>query len=222
MIQKNLGRWKKKDVEEPDKVNDEQKEPTVLIRFKDTQQAHLCLGFRSFYINHPDKYKLEVLINILGGGMSSRLFSEVREKRGLAYYVRANNEMYTDVGNFVSQAGVDVKRIDDAIKVILEVFTTIKENKVSEKELAKAKENLKGKLILSLEDSRNVAMLFGNSELLEGEIKTPDELMKKVDEITADDVQRVACDIFKKETLNLAVIGPYKKEEMFRKILHLV
>jgi len=221
LSEKYLGEWQNKKPETPDRQKDNQKKPAFLLKHKDTQQAHLCIGVRGYNLTYPDRYKLGVLTNILGGGMSSRLFIEVRERRGLAYYIRSSNEMYTDVGNFVTQAGADVKRIDDAIKVILQEFTKIREKGVKEKELKKAKENLKGKLILELEDSRNVAGLFASAELLEDRIKTPEEIMKNVDKVTTEDVQKTAGDIFKEQTLNLAIIGPYKDEERFEKLLNL-
>lgn len=219
MVEDYLGNWKKKKVEKPEKVSDSQDKPQVLVKFKDTQQAHLCLGVRSFQLGHVSRYKLGVLTSILGGGMSSRLFIEVREKRGLAYYVRSSNEQYIDVGNFVTQAGVDVERIDDAIKVMLTEFQRIKDDKVTEIELNKAKEYLKGRFILELEDSRNVASLYTTSDLLEGKIKTPEEIMKKIDEVTDEDIRSVARDIFRQNTLNLAIIGPYKDSERFSRLL---
>ncbi len=219
LVTQYLGDWKNKGVVSPDIMGDGQKEPQLLVHFKDTQQAHLCLGVRSYNLTHPGRYKLGVLTAILGGGMSSRLFIQVRERRGLAYYVRSSNEEYTDIGNFVTQAGVDVVRIEDSIKVMLEEFTKIKEEKVSEEEITKAKEFLKGRFILELEDSRNVGALFATTEILENRIQTPEEIIKEIDEVTIDDVQKVAQDIFRQETLNLAIIGPYKEEERFRKLL---
>ncbi|KKS97665.1 MAG: peptidase M16 domain-containing protein [Candidatus Gottesmanbacteria bacterium GW2011_GWA2_43_14] len=221
MTAKYLGLWQNKKTERPEKAGDEQKKPALLLRHKDTQQAHLCIGVRSYSLTNPDRYKLGLLTNILGGGMSSRLFIEVRERRGLAYYVRSSNEMYTDVGNFVTQAGVDTKRIDDAIKVILGEFSRIREEPIKAEELKKAKENLKGKLILDLEDSRNVAGLFASAELLEDKVRTPEEIMKNVDKVTAEEVMETARNIFKEQTLNLAIIGPYKEEERFKKLLKL-
>lgn len=219
MVEEKLGGWKSKVVEKPESIKDGQSKPKLLLQFKDTQQSHLCLGVRSYNLHHPGRYKLSVLGNILGGGMSSRLFTEVREKRGLAYYVRANTERYTDVGNFVIQAGVDVARIDDAIKVCLEELKKIVKTKVSEEELIKAKENIKGKLILELEDSREVAGLFGSSELMEGKVHLPNELMEEIDKVTVNDVLAVAKDIFVEHNLNLAIIGPYKDDSRFSKIL---
>lgn len=219
LVTQYLGDWQTKPVVQADLMPDGQQEPALLVKYKDTQQAHLCIGYRSFQLGHPDRYKLGVLTAILGGGMSSRLFIQVREKRGLAYYVRSSSEEYSDVGNFVTQAGVDVVRIEDAVKVMLEEFNRIKEEKVTREEISKAKEYLKGRFTLELEDSRSVAGLFATTEVLENTVRTPEEIMKKIDEVTIEDVQKVARDIFKGETLNLAIIGPYKEEERFRKIL---
>lgn len=221
LVEKYLGGWKPKKVVQPDIMPDGQKEPAVLVRYKDTNQAHLCLGVRSYHLAHPSRFALGVLTALLGGGMSSRLFIQVRERRGLAYYIHSTNEMYQDVGNFVTQAGIDVVRIGEAIAVILEEFKKATAEKVKEEELTKAKEFLKGRFTLELEDSKSVASLFAGSWLLEDKIRTPDEIMMKIDEVTPFDVKKVACDIFKEETLNLAIIGPYKDEERFRKILKL-
>jgi len=218
-VEEYLGNWKRKKPLEPELVDDKQEEPAVLVHFKDTKQAHLCIGVRGYHLTHPDRFKLAVLTNVLGGGMSSRLFIEVRERRGLAYYVRSSNEQYKEVGNFVTQAGVDVDRIDDAIKVILEEFIKIVAGNIQYEELTKAKENLKGKLTLELEDSRSVASLFATTELLEGKIKTPEEIFAQVDAVTIDDVAAVAKDIFRQNTLNLAVIGPFKEESRFIRLL---
>jgi predicted Zn-dependent peptidase len=221
LVEKYLGNWKTKKVEPFEKQEEKQGEPGLLVHFKDTNQAHLCIGFRTFKLGHPDRYKMGVLTSILGGGMSSRLFIQVRERRGLAYYVRSGTENYMDVGNFVTQAGVDVSRIDDAIKVILEEFAKIGESGVGEEELNKAKEYMKGRLTLELEDSRAVASLFTDAELLEGKIRTPEEIEKRIDEVTASDVKSIAGKYFTGSSLNLAIIGPYKEEERFRKLLRL-
>src|SRR3989344_1556044 len=221
LAKKYLGGWKEKKVEEPDRVKDEQRKPGVLVHFKDTQQAHMCIGVRSYPLGHPDRYKLGVMTAILGGGMSSRLFMEVREKRGLAYYVRSQNEQYHDVGNFVTQAGIDTVRIDDAVKVTLGEFVKMKEKEVGDEELKKAKEYLKGRLTLELEDSRSVAGMLGTAQLLGEKNRLPKEIKSKIEEGNATDIKKVAGDIFKSETLNLAIIGPYKNKERFKKILSL-
>ena len=200
-------------------VSENQKKPAAKVVYKKTDQAHLVLGVRGIKLGHPDRYIAAVLATILGGGMSSRLFINVREKRGLAYYVRADNESYLDTGALMAAAGVDLKRIEDAIKVILAEFALIAKVKVTEKELKKAKEYIKGRVILSWEDSRTSAVSYGSDELLEGQVRTLDEELKRIDEVTAEDIQRVAQFLFTESKLNLAVIGPFKDKANFEEIL---
>jgi len=196
-----------------------QKAPRVRLRSKKTNQSHFCLGFRGYPNSHPDHYVLSVLAIILGGSMSSRMFIQVRERRGLAYYIQTSKDFYLDTGYLVTQAGVDVNKIDEAIKVILNKYWQIVEKKVDLKELNKAKEFLKGRLILALEHSDAVAEKYALQALLEKKIKDPQEIIETVDKITSEDIQRVAKDIFAPEKLNLAIIGPYNDEERFLKLL---
>lgn len=219
LTQKWLGDWKKTTNSHFLKVSDKQEAPRVLVRYKKTEQAHLCLGMRSFPLGHPRRYALAILSAILGGGMSSRLFIEVREKRGLAYYVRSGAEQYHDTGNFVTQAGVDMDRITDAISVILEQFKLMTTADISTKEFQRAKEYIKGRLTLELEDSRAVAGLYGSQELLEGKIRTPQEIMKAIDQVVLEEVVTVAKELFVTKKLNLAVIGPFEEKERFEKAL---
>lgn len=200
-------------------VIEDQKKPAQKIIYKKTDQAHLVVGFRGFKIGHPDRYNAGILATILGGGMSSRLFLNVREKRGLAYYVRADNDSYLDTGTMAASAGVDLKRIDDALKVILEEFAGITKEAPSQKELKKAKEYIKGKIILSWEDSRTVALAYGTDDLLEGRVRPLDEYLKRIDEVDAQDILRVAQFLFTGSKLNLAVIGPFRDPKRFEKIL---
>lgn len=205
------------------KVKEEQTKPAVKIKYKKTDQCHLCLGFRAYPLIHPDRYALSLLATILGGNMSSRLFTEVRERRGLAYYIKTGTERYLDVGHLTTQAGVDVKRIEEAVKVIRNVKWQMANGKTKwqmlnmKKDLARAKEFIKGKLALELEDSQAVAMLFAGQELLEGRMRMPEEIIKEIDKVTAEDVVRVARDIFRPERMNLAIIGPVKKLEADRR-----
>ena len=202
-------------------VSENQKKPQLKVIYKKTDQAHLVVGVRAFKIGHPNRYTAAVLGTILGGGMSSRLFINVREKRGLAYYVRADHESYLDTGTLAASAGVDLKRMEDAIKVILLEFKKITKEKVLDKELKKAKEYLKGRIILAWEDSRTAALSFGSDEILEGKIRTLDEYLKRIDEVRAEDILRVAKFLFTNSKLNLAVIGPFRDAEKFEKILKL-
>jgi len=147
------------------------------------------------------------------------MFIQVRERRGLAYYIQTSRGFYLDTGYLVTQAGVDVNKIDEAIKVILHEYWQVIEQKVDLKELNKAKEFLKGRLILALEHSDAVADKYALQALLEKKIKDPQEIIETVDKITSEDIQRVAKDIFAPEKLNLAIIGPYNDEERFLKLL---
>jgi predicted Zn-dependent peptidase len=210
-IKKYLGGWENRQTLYFEKIGDLQTKPAVKVVYKKTEQAHLAVGVRGYSFLHPDRYAIDVLSTILGGGMSSRLFIQVRERRGLAYYVHSQAEHYVDVGHFFTVAGVDLLKIDEAIQVIINEYDKLAEKiDVSEDELARAKEFLKGRLVLEIEDSRFLASVFAVGELLEGKIKTPEEIMAKIDAVTLKDLRRVASDIFKKEKLNLAVIGPYK------------
>ena len=190
-----------------------------MVFYKKTDQAHLVIGVRGLKMGHPDRYAAAVLGTILGGGMSSRLFENVREKRGLCYYIRADHDSYLDTGTLAASAGVDLKRIDEAIKVILLEFKNIAKTTVSAKELKKAKEYIKGKLILSWEDSRTVALAYGADEMQEGEVKSLKEYMKRIDEVTVSDIHRLAQFLFAASKLNLAVIGPFKDKTRFDKLL---
>ncbi|MDD5144530.1 MAG: pitrilysin family protein [Candidatus Pacebacteria bacterium] len=201
------------------KVKEEQSKPECLIYNKKTDQTHFCLGVRTYNISHPQRYTLELLGVILGGMMSSRLFTEIREKLGLAYYVKADADQDQDSGCLVAQAGVDNQRIDLAISAVLREYKKISQFKVGQEELKKAKENLKGKLALMLESSDANASFYAGQEILEKNILTPEEIFKKIDRVSAIDILKVAKDIFCPEKLNLALIGPFEDKERFIKLL---
>ena len=220
-IKKHYGSAKRHDVTGFKPIAENQSKPAFSISYKKTDQAHVILGFRGMRLAHPDRYIGAVLATILGGGMSSRLFINVREKRGLAYYVRAENDSYLDTGTLAASAGVDLKRIDEAVKVILAEFAQIAARKVGEKELKKAKEYIKGKMILSWEDSRTVAVSYGLDELEEGRVRTNAEILKQIDRVTPADILRLSRFLFTNSKLNLVVIGPFKEPERFRKLLKL-
>lgn len=210
-VKKYFAGIKEKEPKKRKKIKDLQTKPESLIQFKKTDQAHFCLGVRAYNVFHPDKYVLNLLSVILGGNMSSRLFVKVREKEGLAYYIRTNIETYTDSGYLVTQAGVDNQRVEKAIKIILNEYKDIREKGVSEKELKRAKEYVKGKMILELEASDEMAAFFANQEILNNKILTIKEEFAKINKVTIGDIQRVAQDIFVPQKLNLALIGPFKK-----------
>ena len=189
---------------------------------KTSDQAHLRFGVPSYPIDHPDRYALGLLATILGGGMSSRLFTEVRERRGLAYYVYGYNQGYTDTGTLFSQAGVDINRIDDAVRTIAAEFGRIAAEPVGADELEKARNYAKGRLVLSLEDPKGMIMFGLRGEVLENRIREPDEVLAGYDAVTAVDIQRVAQELIRENKLNLALIGPFDDDdERFAKLLAL-
>ncbi len=202
-----------------EKVKENQTKPASLVHYKKTDQAHMSVGVRAYDMNHPDRYVLEVLGTILGGNMSSRLFIEVREKRGLAYYVHSDNEEFHDAGFFVTQAGIRLSNVQEALKVILGEYGKVRDIRVTPEELRRAKDYAKGRMALSLEDSFRVASFYAAQELLRKEIETPDDVLARIEKVTAEDVQRVAKDIFVNQKLNLAIIGPFKNPDQFSSLL---
>jgi len=203
-------------------VFEKQRKPELLLHFKKTDQSHLALGVRTFYnLFHPQRYAAELLGAILGGMMSSRLFSEIRNKLGLAYYIKTSAEADTDTGYLVTLAGVDNSRVEKAISNILKEYKKICRAKVSVAELKKAKENLKGKISLGLETSDSRAFFCAGQELLENKILTPEEIFRKIDKVSVNDILKVARDIFRADRLNLALIGPFEDKSKFQKLLKL-
>lgn len=187
----------------------------IKLYFKETEQTHFSLGVRSYPLGHPKKYALEVLSNLLGGSMSSRLFITLRERNGLAYYVRTGVSEYFDAGTLAAQAGVEKKNLPLALKLVLAEFAKIKDEGVGEEELKKAKENLKGHLILGLEDSREVASIYMMHELLENKIESVDTILSKIDAVSSQEIKEVAQELLQTNGLNLAIIGPFKDESQF-------
>jgi predicted Zn-dependent peptidase len=194
-------------------------EARVRLHTKDSDQAQICVGVPSYELTHPDRYALQLLGTVLGTGMSSRLFLEVRERRGLAYYIYGLNSSYTDAGTLYAQGGVDLHRVDEAISVIVEQFRGMASDPVPADELEKARALAKGRFVLQTE-SPNGLLLFGlRREVLEGRAAEPEELLAGLDAVTAEDVQRVAQDVIGNGRLRLAVIGPFDDADRFEKLL---
>ena len=191
----------------------------VKVFTKQSDQAHVILGLPSYPIEHPDRYALQVLATVLGGGMSSRLFTEVRERRGLAYYVFGLNHSYTDAGSLYAQAGVDINRIDEAVTTILAELRTIAAEPVPADELDKAKNFSKGRFVLQLESPQGLILFGLRREVLERRAPELDEVLAGLNAVTAEDVQRVAQDLITDEKLRLALIGPFDDVARFEKLL---
>ena len=218
-VEKYFKDLKKRPVKEKLKVVERQERPQTLIHYKKTDQTHLCLGVRGYNLFQPEKYSQEILASILGANMSSRLFISVRERKGLCYYIRTSSDCSTDTGYLVTQAGVPHKNVGEVIKLILKEYKNIKTKKVSDQELKKAKDYLKGTSILSLESSDAQASFYSLQELLSHKILTPKEKFAKLDKVTSDDVQKAAQNIFRPEKLNLALVGPHKDKSKFQPLL---
>jgi predicted Zn-dependent peptidase len=200
-------------------VKENQKTPGLKIQVKETDQTHLLLGVKAFDTFDKRKYPLWLLSDILGGMMSSRLFIEIREKRGLAYYVSTSTEENSDSGFLVTRAGVDNKNSYEAVKTILEEYKKIKDEGVTDEELKKAKDFIKGQTVLSLESCEALAGFYSSQELVGEKIKTPSEIFEEIDKITKSDILKVAKDIFQSSKLNLAMVGPISDQVKFKQLL---
>jgi predicted Zn-dependent peptidase len=191
----------------------------VKVFTKASDQAHLIIGVSSYPLQHPDRYSLQLLATVLGGGMSSRLFTEVREKRGLAYYVHGINHSYTDAGSLFSQAGVDIKRIEEAVTTIRAELKKIADEPVPGDELEKSRNFAKGRFVLQIENPQGLIMFGLRREVLEQRAPEPEEVLAGISAVTAEDVQRVAQDLIGDDRLRLAVIGPFDDPARFEKLL---
>jgi predicted Zn-dependent peptidase len=192
---------------------------SVLLHTKQSEQAHVHVGVRGFPLGHPDRYALQVLAVVLGGGMSSRLFTEVRERRGLAYYVHAGNDSYTDAGSMYAAAGVDVARVDDAVRTIVAELRKVAEEPLPAEELEKARGYSKGRFVLRLESPQGLIQFALRRELLEREIEEPDDVLRHLDEVSAEDVRRVARELFEAKRFYLAAVGPFDDTARFESLL---
>lgn len=191
---------------------------SVYLKYKKTDQAHLTLSIPTFSRHNKNRYILKIIDNILGETMSSRLFSEVREKRGLAYYVGSDTWYFEDTGSMVAYAGVDPKRIDEAITVIKEQLKKLTDNSITNEEIKKAKDNIEGRMYLGLEDSFSVAEFFAEQELLFNEIKTPTEIIEKIKKIDINEIEKLNKQLFTKE-IKLSLIGQFKNKDRFLKLI---
>jgi predicted Zn-dependent peptidase len=223
LIDKYFGQMKKYETKSYQLLNESQEKPQVLIKQKQTEQIHIALGVRTVNIKSNKRYALSVLAAILGGGMSSRLFHEIREKRGLAYYVRTSSDEYTDVGTLVSTAGIDPKRVTEAVEVMMAEYQKVSQGKMDleDAELKKAKELLKGHLVLDLEDSRSVASFYAHQELLEEKIENPDDVIANIDKVTKEQVEQAGREFFTDKGLNLALIGNFADGQNIESLLKL-
>jgi len=200
---------------------DDQTSPRFAAETRRTEQSHLCLAVRGIPHDHPDRYTLDLLNLVLGEGMSSRLFLEMRERLGLAYEIHSHTNHFHDSGSINVCAGVDPRRVEQAAGAILGELARLRDDRISDGEICKARELGKGRLVLRMEDTRSVAGWIGGQELLNGSIKTVEDVLAILDSVTADDVQRVAQALFTTEKLSLAIVGPGRSRRRLEKMLTL-
>ena len=198
-----------------------QTNPRLKVQKKDTEQVHVCLALPGISLFDPRRFSLDLLNVVLGGGMSSRLFLEIREKLGLAYAIHSYIDHYLDSGAVIVYAGVDVKNLTIAVNAILEQLARLRDKPVPKSELSKAKELSKGRLLMRMEDSYAVSGWLGGQEVLTGKILTDDEVIGLIDAVTAKDIQNVAADLITGDKLRMAVVGPIKDEKGLEKLLKL-
>ncbi len=200
-------------------VVETQKVPGIKTATKDVEQLYVSLGVRGYTMFDDRRYPAGLMAQILGGGMSSRLFDEVRQKRGLAYYVWAGNTNYTDSGYFEVGAGLNQAKAAEGIKVILAEMAKVAAAGVTQEELKRVKDQAEGRMAFTLESTSGVADDYGGSVLFYDKVITPEEALAKIQAVTQDDIKSVAADIFTDERLNMAVIGPAVDGDAFRKVL---
>lgn len=198
-----------------------QESPRLRSEQRKTEQVHFCLALRGLDNMHPDRFALDLLNVILGEGMSSRLFLELRERKGLAYDIHSHVSYYRDSGSLSVYAGVDPKKLESAIDAIIREIVSLRDEPVPEVELVKAKEMGKGRLMLRMEDTRSVAGWIGGQELLTNQIFTLDEVTEKVDAVTTGDIRNVARKLFLTSKINFALVGPVRSTGKLEKLLKL-
>ncbi|MBI5220513.1 MAG: insulinase family protein [Candidatus Liptonbacteria bacterium] len=202
------------------KTRDRQSRPGLLLHYKKSDQSHLVLGVRTFSLFDPRRHVLQVLAEVLGGGMSSRLFRKVRQEMGAAYYIRAGADLALDHGSLVVSAGVDNRKIVPAVQTILAELRTLAKIPVAAAELQKAKDHMIGNFLINLETSDELASFYGGQEILIRKLISPAEMVRRVRAVTSDQVRQVARQICRDRILNLAVIGPFRNPKPFQSRLH--
>jgi len=219
-VSQALGSWTNPQPRPDYSIYKEQPNPRLQVERRDTEQAHLCLALPGLPLLHPKRFTLDLLNVILGEGMSSRLFTEIRDRLGLAYSINSYADHLLDSGSVIIYAGVEPKNLTTVIKAILEQLFQLKEP-VPESELSKAKELAKGHLLLRMEDTRNVAGWMGGQEVLIGEILTVDQVASIIDAITTEELQELAKEALIGDRLRLAVVGPVADDEPLEELLKL-
>lgn len=193
--------------------------PRAVYQTKPIEQGNLIIGFEGPAFSSTDRYPMMLLCDLLGGMMSSRMFLNIREKQGLCYYIKTGMNSFESCGILSTQAGVDPKNLTKTVKAILKEYQNIKNQSISPDELKKAKEYAKGKLALGIEDSEEIASFYGHQVILAGKILSPEEIIKKIDSVSAVDILEVAKKYFTRETLTLAAVSPKINQDKINSLI---
>lgn len=193
--------------------------PKVIVRHKETEQAHLALAVPALPLGHPDRYAVTLLSIALGEGMSSRLFLELRERRGLVYDVHSYALHFQDTGALGIYAGTDPQKAPSVVSLVVEELARLSQDGIAEEELERARKMAKSRLFLRLEDTRHLAGWLGGQELLLGGIRTPQEVVAEIERVRPEDVKRVAQKLFRPEAIRMAAVGPFSSGEPFVSLL---
>ena len=196
----------------------DQQAPRINVEYRKSEQAHICLGFHGIPAEHPQRYAYDLLSAVLGEGMSSRLFMELREERGLAYEAHSGMAHYRDAGAMEIYAAVDPKNATVALETIFAELAKLKDG-VPEDELSKAREYAKGRLLLRMEDTRNVGLWLGSQRLMREHVLTPDDIVARIDAVTTEDLQLAAREMIVPERLNIAIVGPFRAAGRFQRLI---
>jgi len=219
VLQQAVGSWTGPVTRPAYVTYNEGKNPRLKIETRETEQAHLCLALPGYSLSDPRRFVLDLLNVVLGEGMSSRLFTEIRENRGLAYNIYSYIDHFLDCGALTVAAGVEPRNLNVAVTAVMEQLARLKADLVDGAELAKAKELSKGRVLLRMEDSRNVSGWVGGQEVLTGKVITVDDAIAIIDRISAEELRAVARELFTTDRLRLAVVGPLSKDEPLTDLL---
>jgi predicted Zn-dependent peptidase len=219
-IESLLHNWMQEELTEGYSSDDRQSNCRVRAQYMKCEQTHICLAVHGLSQSHPQRFALDLLNTVLGGGMSSRLFTEIREKKGLAYDIHSYVDHFRDVGSFVVYAGVDSGKVETAIAAIIGELRRLREG-VTEEEFVRARELTKGKLQLRMEDSQNIALWLGSQEILKRQILNVEEIISIVDSVTRDEMYEVAEMVIKDSDLNLAIVSQEVEEAKWLETLQM-
>lgn len=219
-VEKLLGGWAGGSRQPSFRTYQQQAADRLVVETREIEQSHVCLALPGLSRSHPDRFKIDLMNIVLGEGMSSRLFTEVRDKLGLAYAISSYSEHLADSGALTVYVGVEPRRLEEAIRAVQKQLRRLSRELVPDDELGKAREMAKGRMLLHMEDSRHVAGWMGGQEVLNGKVLTVDQVSAKLDAVSAAEIKELAGQLFEKTNMRLAVVGPTKRTASLEKLIN--